>query len=302
MERDTIIFSGASHTFGLGLEWELDPELNSEEYLQKGINLPISRPDIYQKYWRENRWATLVCNELGYTQYNVHDMENNEKIGIKIGGNAVETIWLLVRDEDKIQHLLSKTKYVILEVGLIRWYVDELHGGVEGYKYPSTIVEMINLINNPDSDIIIVSKVLDWLKDVDINVYMLEIFDKIKYLKQKYTEITFLILPWHVDLSKINKLDFPKKNIIPLMENYKQYSDVHQFLQTEKLHVWNKAKAFNGDYTYNKIEEHASIEGHRRIADMVVNHIKKLENNKFTKIFENNSEYYLIVKSCFKFV
>ena len=71
MERDTIIFSGASHTFGLGLEWELDPELNSEEYLQKGINLPIPRPDEYQKYWRENRWPTLVCNGLGYEQYTV---------------------------------------------------------------------------------------------------------------------------------------------------------------------------------------------------------------------------------------
>ena len=277
MERNTIIFSGASHTFGLGLEWELDPELNSEEYLQKGVNLPIPRPDTYQKYWRENRWPTLVCNELGYKQYNVHDMENGKKIGVKIGGNAVETIWMMVRDEDKIEALLAKTKYVILEVGLIRWYVDELHGGAEGYKYPSTIVEMINLINNPDSDMRIVSKTLDWLKDIDINVYMLELFNKIKYLQKKYTEITFLILPWHVDLSKIDKLDFPKKNIISLIENYKQYPDVEKFLKDEKLHVWNKAKAFNGDYEYNRPEDHASIEGHKRIANMVINHIKKLE-------------------------
>lgn len=278
MERDTIIFSGASHTFGLGLEWELDSELNSEEYLQKGINLPIPRPDEYEKYWREYRWPTLVCNELGYKQYNVHDKENGTKIGTKIGGNAVETIWMLVRDENKIQHLLSKTKYVILEIGLIRWYVDELHGGVDGYKYPSTIIEMIDLINNPNSDSVVVAKTLEWLKDIDIDVYMLEIFNKIKYLKEKYNEITFLILPWHVDLSKIDKLDFPKKNIIDIIENYKQYPDVEKFLKSEKLQVWNKAKAFNGNYLYNKVEEHASIEGHRRIANMVINHIKKLKN------------------------
>ena len=43
MERDTIIFTGASHTFGLGLEWELDPMLNSEEYLKKGVTIPIPR-------------------------------------------------------------------------------------------------------------------------------------------------------------------------------------------------------------------------------------------------------------------
>jgi len=46
--RDTIIFTGASHTFGLGLEWELDPTLNSDEYLEQGINLPIPRPRYYE--------------------------------------------------------------------------------------------------------------------------------------------------------------------------------------------------------------------------------------------------------------
>jgi hypothetical protein len=277
MERDTIIFSGTSHTFGLGMEWELDPELNSEEYLQKGINLPIPRLSHYQKYWTENRWATLVCNELGYKQYNVHDIEDGKPIGTKIGGNAVETIWLMVRDEDKIKPLLAKTKYVILEVGLIRWYVDELHGGVDGYKYPSTIIEMINLINNPDSDSGVVAKTLDWLKDIDIDVYMLEIFNKIKYLQEKYTEIIFLMLPWHVDLSNIDKLDFPKKYVIDLIEDYKQYTDVDKFLQIEKIEVWNKSKAFNGNYQYNALEHHASIEGHKRISNMVINHIKKLE-------------------------
>ena len=278
MKRDTIIFSGASHTFGLGLEWELDPELNSEEYLQKGINLPIPRPDEYQKYWREKRWSSLVCNELGYEQYNVHDMENYQKMGIKIGGNAVETIWFLVRDEDKVQHLLSKTKYVILEVGLIRWYVDELHGGPEGYKYPNTIIEMIDLINNPNSDGIIVAQTLDWLKRVDIDVYMLEILNKIKYLEEKYTEIKFLILPWHIDNATIQRLDFSKKNIIDIKEDNNQYASVDDFLQAEKIQVWNKAKAFNGNYIYNRVENHASIEGHQRVANMVINHIKKIEN------------------------
>ena len=41
MDRDTIIFTGASHTFGLGLEWELDPMLNSENYLQKDTNYDL---------------------------------------------------------------------------------------------------------------------------------------------------------------------------------------------------------------------------------------------------------------------
>ena len=80
--RDTIIFSGQSNTFGLGLEWELDPELNSEEYLSKGIILPnhMPRHEINQQYWRKHRWPKLVCDVLGYKEYNVHDKENGASI------------------------------------------------------------------------------------------------------------------------------------------------------------------------------------------------------------------------------
>jgi hypothetical protein len=279
MERDTIIFSGASHTFGLGLEWELDEELNSEKYLQKGIHIPIPRLPHYQNYWREYRWPTLVCNELGCTQYNVHDMEND----IKIGGNSVETIWLLIKKEKQIKKLLSKTKYVILETPYIRWFDEKLHGGKDGHKYPNTIMEMIDLINNPNSDNEIVSKTLSWINDLNPEAYMFELYEKIKYLKTNYSEIKFLILPWHSNIDGINHSSALKENIIEIKENEKIYPNVNTFLEKNKIQVWNKAKAFNGNYKFNKIEDHASIEGHKRVANIVVNHIKNLENSKLTK-------------------
>ena len=274
--RDTIIFSGASHTFGLGLEWELDPELNSEEYLQNGIHIPIPRKPHYQTYWRENRWPTLVCNELGYTQYNVHDMENY----IKIGGNSVETIWMLVKKEKEIKRLLEKTKYIILETPYIRWYDEELHGGIDGDKYPNTIREMIDFINNPDSNQEVVAKTLSWINDLNPEIYILELHKKIEYLKSKYPEITFLILPWHSYYDGINNSKSLKENMIPIVENGIKYEDVNRFLRMNKIQVWNKAKAFNGNYQFNYPEDHASIEGHQRVAKIVIEHIKKLENEK----------------------
>jgi hypothetical protein len=279
MERDTILFTGASHTFGLGLEWELDTELNSEEYLENGVNLPIPRPVVYQKYWRENRWPTLVCNELGYKQYNVHDLENK----IKVGGNAVETIWMLSRNENKINELFQKTKYVILEgAGHIRWYDENLHGSIDGHKYPNTVLEMIELINNPNSEPSVVAKTLEWIRETDPTAYMLEFTNKIKHLIKTYPEIKFLILPWHIsdDGNMFNKETFLKENLIEIKEDNNRYSCVNSFLQACKLQVWNKAKAFNGNYKYNYREDHASIEGHQRVANMVINHIKKLENEK----------------------
>lgn len=277
MERDTIIFTGASHTFGLGLEWELDPELNSEEYLQKGVNIPIPRPDRYQKYWRENRWPTLVSNELGYIQYNVHDSENK----IKIGGNAVETLWMMVKKEDELKDLFSKTKYIVLETGgNVRWYDEELHGGIDGDKYPNTIVEMINLINNPNSDALVVAKTLEWIDNIDPIIYSKELTDKILYLTKKYPEIKFIILPWNASEPIKNVSKSLKDSIVEIKENDKSYKDVNSFLEKEKIQVWNKSKAFNGNYKYNMVEQHASIEGHKRVADIVINHIKKLENEK----------------------
>ncbi len=278
MERDTIIFSGASHTFGLGLEWELDSELNSEEYLSKGVILPahLDKIDYYQQYWRKFRWPTLVSNALGYKQYNVLDKEHD----IQIGGNAVETIWMMVRDEEKIKHILQKTKYVILEIGSIRWYDEKLHGSINGNKYPNTILEMIELINNPKSDSIIVSKTLEWLNQVDPDVYMNELYNKIFYLQEKYKEITFLILPWHSNPNENDGSVLLEKNIIPIVENEIVYANVDKFLIKNQIQVWNKAKAFDGNYEYNYKENHASIEGHSRVANIVVNHIKKLENEK----------------------
>lgn len=278
--RDTIIFSGASHTFGLGLEWELDPELNSEEYLQKGIHIPIPRLPHYQNYWREYRWPTLVCKELGYKQFNVHDEDNKKEYQLKIGGNAVETVWQLTKNEDLLSELLSKTKYVILEVGYIRWYDENLHGGIDGDRYPNTILEMIQLIENPNSNNEVVAKTLDWIKEVDPEAYMLELYTKIEYLKQKYPEITFLILPWHTNYDGIDSSNSLKENIIQIIENGKKYLCVNDFQLREKIQVWNKAKAFNGNYKFNYREDHGSIEGHQRIAKIVVNHIKKLENEK----------------------
>jgi hypothetical protein len=273
MERDTIIFTGASHTFGLGLEWELDPILNSEEYLQKGISIPIPRPDYYQKYWRENRWPTLVCDELKYIQYNIHDKEND----IKIGNDSVNTLWTMVRDENKIKSLFARTKYIIIEgAGHIRWYDENLHGGLDGHKYPNTVLEMIDVINNPNTEEKIVSQTLQWLLNIDPIIYRIELTNKIKYLIENYPEIKFLILQWHDN----DDSDSFKENLIQIEEANKKYSCINSFLECNELQVWNKAKAFNGNYKYNHKEQHASIEGHRRIANMVITHIKKLENEK----------------------
>jgi len=277
--RDTIIFAGQSNTFGLGLEWELDPELNSEEYLNKGVNMPLNsktRP-LYEKlYWREYRWTNLVCKELGYIEYNTHDFENKESIGT----NGVDSFIFLIKKEDKIKDLLSKTKYVIFETPYIRWFDEVLHGGEDGYKYPNTVLEIIELINNPKSDYLVVSKAIDWVSKVDPKAFTLELYKKINYLKTTYPEITFLVLPWHTGNDGITESSYLGNTLIKIIENGISYHDTNKFITENKIRVCDKAKAFSGKYKFNYYDEHASIEGHRRVAKIVTNYIKKLENDR----------------------
>jgi hypothetical protein len=145
---------------------------------------------------------------------------------------------------------------------------------------------MIELINNPESDELIVSKTLRWILETDPTTYMIELANKIKYLIQNYPEIKFLILPWHntIDGDMLTKHNFLKQHIIEIKENKKSWPSITSFLEENKLQVWNKAKAFNGNYDYNYREDHASIEGHQRVANMVINHIKKLEGTLIEKI------------------
>jgi hypothetical protein len=115
---------------------------------------------------------------------------------------------------------------------------------------------------------------------------MVELTEKIKYLIQKYPEIKFLILPWHntEDGDLLDKDNFLKDNIIEIIEYGKHYMSVNSFLSQNELQVWHKAKAFNGDYEYNHPEDHASMEGHQRVANMVINHIKKIEGTLIEKV------------------
>lgn len=271
--RNGILFSGTSNTFGLGLEIELRPKYNDDEYLTKfGITLPLPREKEDEYYWKTYRWSTLVCNETNYIQYNIHDI----KYDYQIGGNAVETLWVLNKNKKDFSDLMSKIKYVILEMGYIRWWDENLHGkGID--EYPSTIREILDLIDNPKSDHNKVINAMMWLQKVDSDIYFAEATKRLIELKKEYSDVTFLILPWQGTNDNIlsKTADNLLKNDFIDIGNYHSISHI---LHSQKLRVGDVAKAYNGNFKYNEKDEHASSQGHRIIADLVINHINKLDN------------------------
>jgi hypothetical protein len=272
--RDTIIFTGASNTFGLGLELEFRDKYNDDAWLKEnGMFLPNLREPEDIPFWKKYRWPKLVCEDLGMIEHNIHDEFLNESH--PMGGNAIETLWFLDRDKDKLKPILDRTKYIVFEMGFIRWWDKTLHGAGNPNEYPNTVLEIIDLINNKDSDATVVAKALEWIKDFDEKIYWDNSFKKYKDLKKSYPEIEFIMIPWAVPAEHINVSDD-----IDLTDfvDIGKYAGMYGYLKQNKLMIGDVAKAFNGDYRYNTKDDHPSSTGHRHVANFVINHINRNKN------------------------
>jgi hypothetical protein len=275
-----ILFSGASNTLGIGLELEFMPKYNNHEWLlENGITMPdvinLRSPEI-EKIWKKYRWSSLVCKELGYEEFNIMDSGGHTIKYPGLPGDAFETIWML-NEEKELLNLLDDVKYVILEMGNIRWWDKELHGKNEK-KYPNTIIEILNFIKNSETSAEDRIKAINWIKEVDSKVYIREAMKKFLKLQSKYKDIKFLWLPW----LECNYRDKENKlgNSMIDMEFKASFPNPHiqTYLSRElKMTIGQTAKCFNGDYKYNRKDEHANAEGHKWVASKVIKHIKKLE-------------------------
>ena len=272
--RNVAIFSGASNTFGLGLELEFRDKYNDDNWLKEnGLFLPLPREPEDLEYWRKYRWPKLVSDDLNLIEYNIHDKGN-----IMLGGNAIQTIWILLNDNKEIKELMERTKYVFLEIGYARWWDASLHGSNDGKDYPNTIIEIIDLIDNPKSDREVVRKAIEWVESQDIDFIWQKAFDVYDKLKKEYPEVQFILLPWNADYRT-----YGPGAANDFLYQTKNYGGMHGYLKANKLLIGDVAKAYNGDYKYNWKDEHPSSLGHRNVANMVINHINK---NEALEIFE----------------
>lgn len=273
--RNLALFTGGSVTFGLGLELEFRPKYNDHEWLLKnGLSLPLPREKEDEIYWKTYRYSKLVSEQLGLIEYNVHDHHDKQ-----IGGNSIDTIWLIRRNIKKFSDLLDRVKYVFLDIGFIRWWDPKLHGMENPKNLPNTINEVIDFINNHDSDYGDTYEALQWLYKLDINKYWDETILKYKELKKLYPEIKFFILPWvlnNEDVLMTKKIDEEfKKDIIFFGEEKSMFN----FLVKNKLMVSDVAKGFNGQYKYTYKDMHPSSDGHKKIAEVIIENINKINEN-----------------------
>jgi hypothetical protein len=267
--RNIALFSGGSVTLGLGLELELRPKYNDHQWLsENGLMLPLEREKEDEEYWKNYRYSKIVSDELGLIEYNVHDHHDKQ-----IGGNSIDTIWLINRNIKKFSELLNQVKYVFLDIGFIRWWDENLHGMDNPNNLPNTINEVIDFINNPNSDYGATFTALQWLEKLDVDTYWDETIKKYYDLKNLYPEIQFIITPWVFngeDTLMNKKIDDELKNDIVLFDEEKS---MFNFLTKNKLMVGDVAKGFNGNYRYTYKDMHPSVDGHKKIAEILIKFI-----------------------------
>jgi hypothetical protein len=289
-----IIFSGTSHTLGLGLEMELHPRYSDIEWLkengvfQSHLNHPSYSKEDYD-ICKTYRWTKLVSDELGYEEINCHDH------GPMGSGNwppgPIEFIKVL---GDKNENDLKDVEHIIIQTSHLRY------NPINGVRfadsvYPSlTAADMLSIIEDKDSADEIKQRIYDWIANYDEVDECRKFSKKVGELKEKFPNIKFHILFWD---QSVNRDFFKKENLIEIWENLIEVS--YNGLKTHSMdELKNKCglaihhTAFC--YTQNKNviglkrwkesdirDEHLSKLGHRILADNV---IKRLKEHKHLSI------------------
>lgn len=294
MELPKAIFAGTSHTLGIGLELEFSERFQDDEYLTNVCKQipPVGEFDEELKVYTEEdifnqkkyRWSRLVCDKLNLEEVNINDFGGSIYNILNNNRQAVDCVLDLnqKKDNPEVVEILSKTKYIFLEFGYIRWYEQELHGGKDGNKWPSTPAEIINFIERPDIPVKDKEKAIDWVNKVDPTLLWETTLKSIQDIIYSFPDIKFILLGWKLPYSGIEtarkfNLDsfFLKLEDDKLIDQERYRIDT--FLKVNKLYIKDRVLAFNKKYSskWLYLDTHACSEGHRIIADAI---IKKIAN------------------------
>lgn len=294
-KRTKAIFAGTSNTMGLGMELELSPRFQDDEYLKRCKNIPPIDYDAnnngYDTYTsddiqihRKYRWPKLVCEYFNLQEININDpiVEHPCELLNEVR-QAVDVVFNLYdnKENEDVKKLLSETKYIFLEFGYIRWWEEELHGVNTEFKWPSTPVEIDKFLKDKNVDTEKKQKAIDWLNNVNpIELWERTIF-RVKKMQEEFKDIKFILLAWGIN-SDVFNLESTREIIdsfvnMPEGHPMDQIYDIGNYLEDKKIQIKDTVKAYEKKYKskWIYIDHHANSEGHRLIANQI---IKKLQN------------------------
>lgn len=281
-----IIFSGTSHTLGIGLEIELHPRYSNVEWLEKNGVFQTALGD--ETYWKEDleicktwRWTKLVCDELGYIEFNLH--EHGKMVGEDWPCGPIQFLKHL---DTKTEKDLEDVQHIIIQTNHLRYQNIEGVSSLDAIYEGITPSEMLQIIEDKNSTEEIKTQIYNWLKNYDEIEELKKFSNKIKDLKEKFPKIKFHILVWdqisndfyleHLkdilnDLISITYKGVKSYSMQKIKDDYKLCIRDVAFCYVENKDSFGLRRWKESSFR----DEHLSKEGHRVLADNVIRKIKE---------------------------
>lgn len=280
-----IIFSGTSHTLGLGLELELHPRFSDVKWLEKNGVFQTQLSDPI--YWKEDyeicktyRWTKLVSDELGYEEFNCHEH------GPRDGGTwPPGPLQFLKHLDSKTEEDLNDVEHIVIQTNHLRYHPIDGVSMLDGIVFGITPTEMLQYISDENNSEEVKQKIYEWIENYDEIEELKKFSKKITELKNKFSKIKFHILVWDQITNDfyLEQLSEIKDDLISITYNgFKSYSmqrikdqfglsirDV-AFCYTENKNAFGVKRWKESDFR----DEHLSKFGHKVLADNVIKKIK----------------------------
>jgi len=257
----SVIFFGASNTFGVGLHTFRECYLTEDGIKQ--ITWPYNQTDEDNIFIKEKRWTKKVAEFLNRKEINVSG----------VGGSPAAILYELNRID------LLETDYIFFEFSGFYNYFDTFFHGLDYPKTPHEIEAF--LTNNKNDNIELRNRIIKWIENYNPDEFMATILALFKQkVEQELSDKKIIILFWHNafngSTNDINseKFDWLRKYMVkfPTKKDKDNYI-VHNLLLEEKLTVSDEhplANLFKNDI-------HAGIKGNDRVAEIVINYINEKE-------------------------
>ena len=265
-----IIFSGSSHTQGIGLQLELSKRYNDVEWLKtNNLILPHKWIDEDFEIIRKYRWPKIVCDRLGYTEIVCNDTHKDWMF------NSTDILLELLNLES--EHI-KDVAHIFIEPQMLRFISKD--------KIQYTPTEMIHLLGDPKTDETLREQIHGFIETLDEEQTAKDYIDLFCSARDKHPHINFHLLLWYSILPMPPKewMDKIKSNLVSIEINGITSTNINYLLEKNKLRIENSAFC----YTHNKgkwsdggyKDVHASKEGHRIVAENIINRIIKIDEQE----------------------
>lgn len=259
----SVLFLGASNTFGVGLHTFRDCYMSEDGV--KLLKSPYFQTPIDDEFIKSVRWSQLVANHLNLNEVNIAEA----------GGSPANSLYILSERDT------SNDDYIFFEFSGIFNYCDRyFHNPQFETNYPRTPHEIEAFLTNGKNDRPeLRERILKWLDAYDPYEFMDEVLGILKNkIETELTDKKVVILFWHDQ----TKIDFsnPKYNWIdkymvkfPLKNNVNNHI-VHDWVLENKYRIVDEHP-----FSHLMAEDiHAGIKGNSEVAKIIINYIDEKNN------------------------